>query len=198
MPILIDAKGKNCPIPVVLAKKEIDGGANQFSIEVDNPIAVQNLQRLADSQNFRTTVESAGGISKIIFTRDTAAGISFEPQPANTPVAESWTVLVGRCGIGSGDPALGSTLMRMFFYTLTQSEHLPASVLFLNDGVRLPTGDAQIIEHLRALQAKGVEILVCGTCLNFYQLTDRLEVGTVSNMYDLVTRMQQADKVITL
>lgn len=76
--------------------------------------------------------------------------------------------------IGSGDRELGGNLMRMFFYTLAQSEDLPRSILFMNDGVKLPVGDSQVVEHLNALQAKGVEVLVCGTCLNFYGLTEQL------------------------
>ena len=88
--------------------------------------------------------------------------------------------------------------MRMFFYTLAQGEDKPGAVLFMNAGVKLPTLDEQVVEHLKALSAAGVEILVCGTCLNFYGLTEQLRVGTVSNMYDIVTRMQKAGKVISL
>lgn len=71
-------------------------------------------------------------------------------------------------------------------------------MLFMNAGVRLPTLDEQIPAHLKSLADAGVEILVCGTCLSFYGLTDQLQVGTVSNMYDIVTRMQRAAKVVSL
>ena len=77
-------------------------------------------------------------------------------------------------------------------------ENLPRSILFMNDGVKLPVGDSQVVEHLNALQGKGVEVLVCGTCLNFYGLTEQLQTGTVSNMFDIVSAMQAAGKVITL
>lgn len=196
---LIDAKGKNCPIPVVMAKKEIDGGLSAFTIEVDNAAAVENLQRLADSQGFRTTVQSSGGIFSIDFTKAPC-----EPcAAANAVISQGapsgkWSVFVGREIIGDGDPELGASLMKMFFYTLTQSDDLPASILFMNGGVKLPVHNEQIAGHLRELSSKGVEILVCGTCLNFYHLAEQLQVGTVSNMYEIVERMKQAGKVISL
>lgn len=107
-------------------------------------------------------------------------------------------MFVGRDIIGDGDRELGANLMRMFFYTLVQGEDKPGAVLFMNAGVRLPTLDEQIPAHLKSLADAGVEILVCGTCLSFYGLTDQLQVGTVSNMYDIVTRMQRAAKVVSL
>ena len=113
---LIDAKGKNCPIPVVMAKKEIDGGLSAFTIEVDNAAAVENLQRLADSQGFRTTVQSSGGIFSIDFTKAPC-----EPcAAANAVISQGspsgkWSVFVGREIIGDGDPELGASLMKMFF-----------------------------------------------------------------------------------
>ena len=106
---LIDAKGKNCPIPVVMAKKEIDGGLSAFTIEVDNATAVENLQRLADSQGFRTTVQSSGGIFSIDFTKAPC-----EPcAAANAVISQGspsgkWSVFVGREIIGDGDPELGA------------------------------------------------------------------------------------------
>lgn len=194
---LIDAKGKHCPIPVVLAKKEIDGGAAEFTVEADNPTAAENLQRLADSQGYRTTVQSADGVFTIEFTK-APCGQAAQQAASSLPAGGSWAVFVGRETVGAGDPELGSSLMKMFFYTLSQSDDLPDAVIFMNGGVKLPTLNEQVCEHLRALAEKGVDILVCGTCLNFYGLADRLQVGTVSNMYEIVERMKQAGKVTSL
>lgn len=200
MGILVDAKGRPCPIPVVLAKKEIDGGAAEFTVEVDNATAVENLQRLADSRDYRTTVQSADGIFSIDFTRaprEQAAQPGADARDA-APANRSWAVFVGRETVGEGDPELGGSLMKMFFYTLAQSDDLPEAVLFMNGGVRLPTLDDQVAGHLRELAGRGVEILVCGTCLNFYGIADKLQAGTVSNMYDIVERMKRAGKVVSL
>lgn len=188
----IDAKGKDCPIPVVMAKEAIAEGKATFTIEVDNQTAVQNLRRLAASQCFSVTEQAQSGAFLLRFAKE-------DGVPAATPVPTgNYAVFVGRDIIGSGDRELGTNLMRMFFYTLAGSQDLPRSILFMNDGVKLAAVDEQVADHLSALAAKGVDVLVCGTCLNFYGLSDALKVGTVSNMYDILSSMQAAPKVITL
>ena len=195
---IIDAKGKACPTPVIMAKKAISAGESSFTVLVDNTTAVENLKRLAENQGFDAAAAEAEGVFSVAFTRTGCAACE---EAVNAPLPApggDWAVFVGRDIIGDGDRELGTNLMRMFFYTLSQGEDKPGAVLFMNAGVKLPTLDEQVVEHLKALSAVGVEILVCGTCLNFYGLTDQLRVGTVSNMYDIVTRMQKAGKVVSL
>ncbi len=195
---IIDARGKACPTPVIMAKKAISAGESTFTVLVDNTTAVENLKRLAANQGFDAAVTEQGGAFHLAFVRTGCAACE---EAVNAPLPApggDWAVFVGRDIIGDGDRELGTNLMRMFFYTLSQGEDKPGAVLFMNAGVKLPTLDEQVAEHLKALSAVGVEILVCGTCLNFYGLTDRLRVGTVSNMYDIVTRMQKAGKVVSL
>lgn len=195
---IIDAKGKACPTPVIMAKKAISAGESSFTVLVDNTTAVENLKRLAENQGFDAAAAEAEGVFSVAFTRTGCAACE---EVVNSPLPApggDWAVFVGRDIIGDGDRELGTNLMRMFFYTLSQGEDKPGAVLFMNAGVKLPTLDEQVAEHLKTLSAVGVEILVCGTCLNFYGLTDRLRVGTVSNMYDIVTRMQKAGKVVSL
>lgn len=195
---IIDARGKACPTPVIMAKKAISAGESTFTVLVDNTTAVENLKRLAENQGFDAAAAEAEGVFSVAFTRTGCAACE---EAVNAPLPApggDWAVFVGRDIIGDGDRELGTNLMRMFFYTLSQGEDKPGAVLFMNAGVKLPTLDEQVVEHLKALSAVGVEILVCGTCLNFYGLTDRLRVGTVSNMYDIVTRMQKAGKVVSL
>ena len=195
---IIDARGKACPTPVIMAKKAISAGESTFTVLVDNTTAVENLKRLAENQGFDAAVTEQGGAFHLAFVRTGCAACE---EAVNSPLPApggDWAVFVGRDIIGDGDRELGTNLMRMFFYTLSQGEDKPGAVLFMNAGVKLPTLDEQVAEHLKALSAVGVEILVCGTCLNFYGLTDQLQVGTVSNMYDIVTRMQKAGKVVSL
>ena len=198
MPQIVDARGKACPTPVIMARKVMAAGENTFTVLVDNPTAVENLKRLAANQGFDAAVTEGEGEFSLAFTR---AGCQACEEAVSSPLpapGADWAVFVGRDIIGDGDRELGANLMRMFFYTLTQSEDKPGAVLFMNAGVKLPTLDEQIVEHLKALEAAGVEIQVCGTCLNFYGLTDQLKAGTVSNMYDIVSRMQRAAKVLSL
>ena len=193
----IDAKGKACPMPVILAKKEIDGGCAAFVVEVDNETAVKNLQKLAESQGYASAVSGGEGSYEVAFSGDPNA-VPEAAVPDRAEAGGSWALFVGKETIGAGSDELGGNLMRMFFYTLSQGDDLPKSILFMNGGVKLPALDEQVVGHLKELEHKGCEILVCGTCLNFFGIADQLKIGTVSNMYDITKRMFDAAKVISL
>ena len=193
----IDARGKACPQPVILAKKEIDGGCRDLTVLVDNKTAVENLTRLGNSAGMTvTTGETAQGL----FVRLTGEGkIVEEPVIACPTTGNGYAVFIGKDVVGAGDREIGYNLMKMALYTLAQGDCVPAHVLFMNDGVKLPAGEEQqVIDSLMTLIEKGSLVLVCGTCLNYYGIADRLKAGTVSNMYDIMSAMQRADKVITL
>ena len=193
----IDARGKACPQPVIMAKKEIDGGCRDLTILVDNRTAVENLTRLGNSAGMQVT---AGDNGNGLFVRLTGEGkIVEEPIIACPATGNGYAVFIGKDVVGAGDYELGYNLMKMALYTLAQGDSVPAYVLFMNAGVKLPAGEEQqVIDSLMTLLEKGSIILVCGTCLNYYGIADRLKVGTVSNMYDIMSAMQRADKVITL
>ena len=195
---VIDAKGKACPMPVIMAKKEIDLGTKFFSIEVDNKIAVENLKKLANSQGFEIKIEENKDIYSVYFSNgcEECQEVLNKIQGKNS--LGNWCIFVGKDIIGSGAEELGKSLMKMFFYTLSEDDDLPKAVLFMNDGVKVPTLNDQAIEHLKVLVQKGVNVLVCGACLNYYNLENELKVGSVSNMYDIVGIMKSTSKVITL
>lgn len=194
----IDAKGKNCPMPVIMAKKEIDAGVKFFEIEVDNKIAVENLKKLANSQGFTTTIKENNGNFKVDFSNGCEECEEVLAKVEGKKPLGNWAIFVNKEIIGAGNDELGQSLMKMFFYTISEGEDLPKSILFMNGGVKVPTLNDQAIEHLKVLQDKGVELLVCGACLNFYGLEDKLEVGKISNMYDITNAMKEASKVITI
>lgn len=194
----IDAKGKSCPIPVIMAKKEIEGGVKFFTIEVDNKIAVENLKKLANSQGFETTVKECNGNFKVGFSNGCKECEEILEKIEGKNPLGNWSVFVNKDIIGAGNEELGQSLMKMFLYTISEEEDLPKSILFMNGGVKVPTLNEQAIEHLKSLEDKGVELLVCGACLNFYGLEDKLSVGKISNMYDITNAMKEAAKVITI
>ena len=194
----IDAKGKNCPMPVIMAKKEIDAGVKFFEIEVDNKIAVENLKKLANSQGFTTTIKEDNGNFKVDFSNGCEECEEVLAKVEGKKPLGNWAIFVNKETIGAGNDELGQSLMKMFFYTISEGKDLPKSILFMNGGVKVPTLNAQAIEHLKVLQDKGVELLVCGACLNFYELENKLEVGKISNMYDITNAMKEASKVITI
>lgn len=194
----IDAKGKACPMPVIMAKKEIDTGVKFFEIEVDNKIAVENLKKLANSQGFTTTIEESNGNFKVNFSNGCEECEEVLAKVEGKKPLGNWSIFVNKEIIGAGNEELGQSLMKMFLYTISEGEDLPKSILFMNGGVKVPTLNEQAVEHLKVLQDKGVELLVCGACLNFYGLEDKLEVGKISNMYDITNAMKEASKVITI
>ena len=197
----IDAKGKACPIPFMLAKAQIDAGATDFIVEVDNKAAVENLKRLAKSQAFSASVEVRDSTFRVAFLRSGEKQKSDNPAPqpvSNGQTTANYIVFIGDDTMGTGTHELGRNLVRMFLYTLDQGENLPSSVLLMNNGVKLAVDDEQCIGTFKSLQQKGVDVMVCGTCLNYYHIFDKLQVGTVGNMYEITQRFLAAGKVITV
>lgn len=200
---IIDATGKACPMPVIMAKKEIEANHDSFIITVDNAIAVENLKKLAVSQSYDAVVSGSGERFEVRFITDgreipETEMIVLPDSSAAIWGIGKWVVFMGKDYIGEGDYELGSALVKMFFYTLSQADDVPESILFMNSGVKLPTLDEQVVSHLQALEDRGVKILVCGTCLDYYKLKGDLKLGEISNMYDITEKMFAASKVIAL
>ena len=200
---IIDATGMACPMPVIMAKKEIEANHDSFIITVDNAIAVENLKKLAVSQSYDAVVSGSGERFEVRFITDgreipETEMIVLPDSSATIWGTGKWVVFMGKDYIGEGDYELGSALVKMFFYTLSQADDVPESILFMNSGVKLPTLDEQVVSHLQALEDRGVIILVCGTCLDYYKLKGDLKLGEISNMYDITEKMFAASKVIAL
>ena len=128
-----------------------------------------------------------------------------ETEPAETeektvclvPAAKKTKLVVLSADhMGEGAEELGKILMKSFLYALTQQDELPDTILCYNGGAKLTCEGSESLEDLKDLAARGVEILTCGTCLNFYGITEKLQIGSVTNMYDIVERMSSADRVI--
>jgi selenium metabolism protein YedF len=170
-----------------------------IEVLVDAEVPVQNLTRLAAGKGLRCTAEKLeeGRFAVRMEVADPVAlqtggeeAVCYPDQRENIVVA-----IASEC-MGHGDKELGATLMKGFVYALSQQEVLPRTVLLYNGGAKLSVEGAVTVEDLKSMEAQGVEILTCGTCLNFYGLQDRLAVGSVTNMYTIVERLMQADKVI--
>jgi len=195
---IIDAIGKACPMPVVMTKNEIDQGTVNIITLVDNEIATENLKRLAVSTGFLTQVTKDKDIYRVSFSKEYDPGdeVQTEAKQVIDRSATDYVIFIGKETIGEGDNELGKNLMRMFLYTLSEMIELPTHLLFMNGGVKLPTLDEQAVKSLQTLKDKGVTVLVCGACLNFYGLTEELKVGSVSNMYEITDKMRLTGKVI--
>lgn len=202
----VDAMGDQCPIPVIKTKKALKEITETTLVEVhvDNEIAVQNLSKMAKQKNLEYKCEKLEEQHYIIKINAEAEGVSIQQKaPAENdkeicyPDRKSNTVVVLSSNqMGNGSEELGQILMKGFIFALTELDELPSTVLLYNSGVKLSTEGSNSIDDLKTLQAQGVEILSCGTCLNYYNLTEKLQVGDVTNMYFILEKMAQADKII--
>lgn len=192
--------GDACPIPVVKTRAALLalGGAGSVETLVDNETAVENLKRLADSMRAAVTAEQCGaGEYRVVITRDGAAEPAAVPTVECVSCAKSKTVVaLSSDKMGGGDDELGAALMKAFVYALGQQETLPDTILCYNGGAKLTCEGAPSLEDLRAMAERGVEVLTCGTCLNFYGLTEKLAVGSVTNMYAIVEKLTSADRIV--
>lgn len=197
----IDERGNACPIPVVHTKKALESmdGETKLIVLVDNEPAVQNVTRFAEGKNCEVTSEKISEKEyKIeILTDNYTAGDSEEEInciPAEKK--DDFVIVVSSNEMGQGEKALGQTLIKAFLFAVTKQDQLPSKMLFYNSGAYLTCEGSDSLEDLKTLEAEGVEIYTCGTCLNFYELTEKLAVGSITNMYDIVEMMEQAGKVI--
>lgn len=192
----IDARGKACPEPVILAKKALETH-DGVVITVNDEAAVQNVKRLAEGMGCSVTVERRGSEATLSITRQAGAnrgaGESCTLEPASSgPVV----VVVASDVMGRGDDELGRVLMRSFLHTLTEASKKPDVMIFFNTGVRLAVNGSNVLADLAALTGAGTKILVCGTCLGFFELKDQLGAGVISNMYDISEAMLGAGKLV--
>lgn len=195
----VDARGDACPLPVVKAKKAIAelNGAGQVEVLVDNEIAVQNLTKMAQQKGYISSAEKlAEREYRVLFTVGEAAATTEEPETCAPDARTNTVVAIGNDKMGIGNDELGKTLMKAFVFALTQQDKLPQTILFYNGGASLTCEGSPMLEDLKALEAQGVEIMTCGTCLNFYGLAEKLAVGSVTNMYVIAEKMLNAGNVV--
>lgn len=210
----VDARGMACPLPVVNAKKAseemTEGGV--LTILVDNEIAVQNLTKFGTSRNFQVSSEKKGE-KEFSVTFHISASSSKQHQNAVVSQAATTTdseeiscspdsrkkglvAVLSANTMGNGEEQLGKILMKSFIFALTKQDQLPDTILCYNSGAFLTCEDSDSLDDLKAMEAQGVKILTCGTCLDFYGLKEKLTVGGVTNMYEIVEIMENASSII--
>jgi selenium metabolism protein YedF len=194
----LDCRGLACPNPVLKTKEIIDrGDVQKLTVLVDNAAAQENVSRFFQRAGFEVNVGSEGDAFVITGSRgDTGACQVFVEKPEETP--SKTLVLMGCDTLGHGDDFLGSRLIASFIATLKEMGPELWCVVLLNNGVKLAVAGSEVLPGLKELEQSGVRLLVCGTCLNHFQLLEKKQVGETTNMLDIVTAMQLADKVITL
>lgn len=199
----IDARGRMCPEPVILTKKAIDqcAGVGFVRVRVDNETAVNNISKLAASMLLTFEVEKQGehdfSLLISLSERQEQHINEFQGlQSENAAFDQGTIIVISSDHMGTGKDELGIVLMKGFLYALTQLQRNPSMIIFYNSGAVLACKGSDSLEDLRYLEAQGVEILTCGTCLDYYGLTDALEVGSVTNMYIIAEKLMNGGRII--
>jgi selenium metabolism protein YedF len=191
----LDARGLSCPQPVLQTKNMLEEMTEgMLMVVVDNTIACENVKRFVESSGCSVMVEEKTGEYQLTIIKKGEV-----PEVNNNIKADmGQIILISTDVLGKGDRKLGETLMEAFIYTLVDAKPSPQKIILLNEGVKLATFGSPVLEALEVLHNRGVEISSCGTCINFYQLQDKLKIGTITNMVEVVASLSKADKVICL
>ena len=204
---IVDARGLACPLPVVNAKnaaEELHTG-DVLTVLVDHEIAVQNLQKFAKQKGYTAAGEKKAekeyAVTIQVVSADAAQTVAAEEQEEEVACAvdvrkNGMVIVLSANVMGTGDEKLGTSLMKAFVFAVTKQDVLPETILCYNTGAYLTCEGADTLEDLKILEAEGVNILTCGTCLDFYGIKDKLAVGSVTNMYEIVEKMEQAKTII--
>ncbi|MCQ2507457.1 MAG: sulfurtransferase-like selenium metabolism protein YedF [Dorea sp.] len=207
---LVNAIGKACPIPVVEAKK----AAGEFTengvltVLVDNEIAVSNLRKLADKSGYSVTSEKRADKEYAVVMNVVVGQKAAEPvaeaveevekcvECQGDSIEKGLIVVLSSNQMGTGAEQLGKNLMKAFIFAVSKQDKLPETILCYNSGASLTCEDSLSLQDLKDMVNEGVRIATCGTCLDFYGLKEKLAVGSVTNMYDIVETMEAAKKVV--
>ncbi|WP_288221734.1 sulfurtransferase-like selenium metabolism protein YedF [uncultured Clostridium sp.] len=197
---VIDCKGLACPMPVIKTKKYFDlEDAKEALVIVDNEVAKDNVLRLAKGINLNSSFIEEDGLYKIQLSKGEFSNV----QATNSDEIVEYrtlapTILVSSNLLGNGDDRLGETLMKVYINTLAEAEILPENLMFINGGVKLTCTGSDVLDSLTLMKEKGVNIISCGACLDFYNLKEELKVGEIGNMYQIIDLMNKSGNTIKL
>jgi len=200
---IVDTKGQLCPAPLIAAKRALNETASgeSFIVVTDNKTSFDNLSRFLKDNNAKFTIAESEGVWSLTVTKSEGVPVEVKTEDyCDTPVAHfqkgNFIVVISTEKMGEGDAELGHLLMTNFIKALKDIDKLPQKILFYNSGVKLVTNSSPVIEHLRDLEKMGVELILCGTCVNHYSLGAEIESGTISNMYAIAEIMSMAGNII--
>ncbi|MEO2067958.1 MAG: sulfurtransferase-like selenium metabolism protein YedF [Desulfurobacteriaceae bacterium] len=196
---VIDCKGLSCPIPVLKTKEALENiDSGKITVIVDNKASKENVKKFATKNGCTVEVEEKEGLFYLHITKgentQTSATKKEEKEIGKTQVALIASTYVGE------DKELGKILLKGFLKTFVESDAKPKKIVLINTAVKLACkgSEEEILNLLKQLEESGVEIILCGTCLNYFNLLDDLQVGSVGSAYDVVKSLTDADSVIRL
>lgn len=193
---IIDARGLACPQPVVLVKNKMKNSA-EIEVLVDNDAAFENIRRLASASGYSLKHEKSGGDYHIyLIKKEGEQNLSVFDESIPSCSGTDTVVVISSDVMGSGDDDLGRLLLKAFINTLTKTDMLPSRILFYNSGVKIAAAGSGSDDDLEFLFNNGVELLICGTCVNYFELQGKIKTGIISNMFDIVNILNNAGRIV--
>jgi selenium metabolism protein YedF len=200
----IDARGLPCPQPVLKTKEAIERvKAGPLIVIVSTAESRDNVVRFLGYSGVGIEKIDEKGGEFYIHTKEISGALKPELKPDDyicspQQTAGGTTIFINKDRIGHGSDELGNNLIKVFIASIKELSVQPKTICLMNSGVKLTVKGAETVPHLKELEEKGVELLVCGTCLGYFNLKEQLAVGKISNMYDISETMLKSSKVITI
>ncbi len=203
----VDCRGLSCPQPVLAVKDALEAGNRLVEVVVDNEAAKNNVTRFAQDRNCTVTgSEPENGCWTLqlkagrVCRRKQGAPEHYSCASAASAGSDGsggLVYVISSASMGQGSDDLGWALLQTYVQTIHKITPLPEKILLYNEGVRLVAEESGALKGLAQLQEQGVEVLACGTCLNFYELTAALRVGRITDMYEIMSTVNTAAKVVS-
>jgi selenium metabolism protein YedF len=195
----VDARGQVCPKPLILTKKALKerNENEQIRVLIDNDTSRQNVMRFLSDNHIEAKVLESNGVFTIVIGEGPQELTHQDIQAyCNNSKNTNYVIVIKSNLMGEGEEELGEILMKAFTNTIKEISDLPAAIILYNKGVFLATDESAVAESLKELESKGVEILICGTCVEYYNKRQQIKIGTISNMYTIMETLASAGKVI--
>jgi len=197
---ILDCRGLACPQPVILTKKALDQRPESLTVIVDNAAAKENVAKFATAGGYGVSIEETGGIYQVRLLAGTHVGRETASMPATelSDTDERPVFLISKDTLGQGSDKLGAILIKSFFVSLLETNPLPKTIMLINSGVYLAAQESPVLPAMQELSGRGVNILVCGTCLDYFELKEKMVVGSVTNMYTILSELIGSRRAISL
>ena len=199
---IIDARNKPCPKPVMMAQKATKLGYDSIQVILNSEVSATNVKRFMEKQGYKFSEEKAeNGDIVLVCTKPDSTKQQVTPEGVSTrasSITKDMALLITTSHLGRNDDELGEVLMKGFLSTIADMEQTPKVVALMNEGVLLALPESSTSESLSQLEEKGCHILVCGTCTNHFGVTEKIKLGTISNMFEITEHILETHKTITI
>jgi selenium metabolism protein YedF len=200
---IVDTKGLTCPVPIIETKKALKSAydGETFQLQTDNKTAYSNISKFLSDNKVKFSVEEKKGVWTFTITNETGTVINTQPEeycevPAPETTNGNYCVVISSEIMGQGNDELGRKLMKSFFTALSCMDRMPSAIMFYNSGVKLTVDDSPVAEMLHEIQNKDTEILICGTCVDFYGIAQKIHIGRISDMYQITQKQSESGTII--